>query len=117
MKGLGDHLAVAAGAREPMFESVASLGAGEVVDEHRDLIVEHERQVGLGGLDLGLSLGADVGIDGERNVVGFVDGSGLGALLGEAIALLKRDQFELADSLDDLVEFVLQARVVANFDR
>ena len=54
----------------------------------------------------------DVGVDGEGDVVGLVDGRGLGALLGEAIALLQRGQFQLAHRLHDLVEFPLQPFVI-----
>ena len=80
------------------------------------MVVQHQRQVGLGGLDLGFGLGLDVGIDREGNVVGFVDGRRLGTLLAEAVALLQRDQLQFVNRLDDLVEFLLQPLVVADIE-
>ena len=111
---LADHLAIAAGARPGVLQRGLAARAGEVVDEHRDLVIHHQRQVGLGVLDLGFGHGPDVGIDREGDVVGFVDGRGLGARLAEAVALLQRRHLQLVDRLDDLVEFALQLLVVAH---
>ncbi len=100
-----------------MLQRVLAARAGEVTDERRDLVVHHQRQVGLGVLDLDFRAGLDVGIDGEGvDVVGFVDGRGLGARLVEAVTLLQRCHLQLVNRLDDLVEFALQAVVVADVE-
>ena len=56
------------------------------------------------------------GVHRERDVVGFVDGRWLGALLGEAVSLAQGDLLELANAVDDLVELLLQTRVVAEVE-
>ena len=90
--------------------------AGKVVNKHGHLVVEHQRQVRLGGLDLGFGLGLDIGIDGESDVVGFVDGRRLRARLAETVPLLQRSHFEFVDGLDDLVEFAFQSFIVADVE-
>ena len=68
----------------------------------------------MGVLHLRFGLGADAGIDREGDLVGFVDGRGLGFLLGEAVARLEGHHLEVVDALDQLVEFLLQAVVAAH---
>ena len=99
-----------------MLQGGAPARAGEVVDEHCDLIVQHQRQVGLGSLDFGCGLGLDVGIDREGDVVGFVDRRWLRARLGKSVALLQRGQFKLMYGLDELVEFTFQPFVIAQVE-
>ena len=111
-----DHVAITAGAGPGALQCGPTPRAGVIVDEHRHLIVEHQRQVRLGGLDLGLGRGPDVGIDRKGDVVGFVDGRRFGAWLGETVALLQRRHFKLVDGLDNLVELALQPLVVADVE-
>ena len=116
LEGLQHHVAIAAGTGPGMFQRGLAARAGEVVDEHRHLIVEYQRQVGFGGLDLSFSRGADVGVNREGDVVGFVDGRGLRTLLGKSVTLLHRSHFQLVHRLDDLVELILQPLVAADIE-
>ena len=93
-----------------------SARTGEVVDETRHLVVEHQRQVGLGGFDFGFGLGLDVGIDGKCDVVGFIDGRRLRAGLGKAVALFQRAQLQLVNGLDQFVELPLQPLVISQVE-
>ena len=83
-----NHVFVAAGAGQSTLYG-ASSAIGEVIDEARDLVGHHQRQVGAGGFDFGFGFGFNVLVDGWSEFVGFVDGRGLRFLLGESVALLQ----------------------------
>ncbi len=104
-----DHRLVAAGALEGVQQRVvAFLRVGEEVDVGGHVVVHHQRQVGLGGGQIGRGLGHQVGIDGEGHVAGGFGGRDL--LFGhKAVALLERFHLQAVDLVDDLVELVLQA--------
>ena len=80
---------------------------GKEVDEAGHVVVDHERQIGLGGGQIGLGLGNDVGIDLEGDVAGHIGRRGLN-LGHKAVALLQRFHLQRVDPVDDVVEFVLQ---------
>ena len=71
----------------------------------------------MGVGQLGLRLCLDGRIDGEGDVVGLIDGRGLGAALGESIAGLQRLQLQLVSRLDDPVELALQPLIALDTDR
>src|SRR5579862_465401 len=102
-----DHIVVAPGTGQATLKRAAAT-AGEVVDESSDLIGHHQRQIGVRGLDLGFGLGFDVRIGGGVEFVGFVDRSRLGLLFSESVALLQGGEFEVVDSVEQTVEFVLK---------
>ena len=83
-----NHRLVAAGALEGVQQRVvALLRVGKKVDEGGHVVVDHQRQVGLGGGQIGSRLGHQVGIDGKGHVAGHFGGRGL--FLGhKAVALL-----------------------------
>ena len=89
---------------------MALLRVGEEVDEGGHVVVDHQRQVGLGGGQLGRGLGHQVGVDGKGHVAGGFGGRDL--LFGhKAVALLERLHLQAVDLVDNVVELVLQLRV------
>ena len=52
------------------------LGVGEEVDEGGHVVVDDEWQIGLGGGEVGVGLGHDVGIDYKGDVAGRLGGGG-----------------------------------------
>ena len=105
-----NHGLIASGADEATLQSAFAV-LREVVQEGNDRVGQHQRQVGAGGTDFRFGLGFDVGIDGERDFVGFVDRCGLGFLLGETVSLLERGKFEAGSAVDDAIKFALEALV------
>ncbi len=65
----------------------------------------------MGGFDFGFGFGFDVLVNGGSQLVGFVDGRGLGLLLGESVALLQGGYVEGVDAVEKAVEFALEAVV------
>ena len=114
-KDAADHFFVAAGAGQSAFQGAASAG-GVIIDEAGDLVGHYEWQIGMRGLDFGFGFCLDVLVDGWSKLVGFVDGRGLGLLLGKAVALLQGCEFQAVDSIQKAVEFVLEAVVGAEIE-
>jgi hypothetical protein len=84
-----DHVLVLAGAFQRALERAAAR-ALKGADETGDVLVDHERKVGGGGLELGGDLADQRRVGGEGDVVGGVQ-RGLFHLGREAVALLQGD--------------------------
>ena len=111
-----NHCPVAAGALERMKQGVVALGGiGEEVDVGGDVVVDDKRQVGLGGGQIGVGLGHNVGIDDKGDVAGSFGGS-VFRLGGEAVACFRASISRRVDLVDDAVEFVLERRGGSDVD-
>ena len=82
---------------------MAGFRVGEEIDVAGDVVVEHERKIGLRGLQLGLDLRFERGVDGEGDIVGDVDRGGLD-FRREAVALFQRVHLEGVDGIHDVLE-------------
>ncbi len=104
--------AVFAGALEGSGEvGVAGGGVAEVVDPACDVVVDDEREIGLGGLQLRFNFADELGVGGEGHLVrGF--GGSFFDLAGEAIALLEGDHLQRVDGGEELVELVGELGIV-----
>ena len=72
-----DHLAIAAAALQTMLKR-APPSRGKIINVARHLVGHHQREVGMGGLNLCRGLRFQIGIDRiVRHFVGFVDRSRL----------------------------------------
>ena len=111
-----NHGAVAAGALEGVEEGVVPLlGISEKVDEGGHVVVDHEREVGLGGGEVGASFGDEVWIDGESDIAGGFSGSDF-FLGSETVTLLESFHLKGIDAVEEMIEFILELRVVFDVD-
>jgi hypothetical protein len=111
-----NHVAIAAGAgRGP--QKCVSPPCGVEVDIAGYIIVDHQRQVRLRGLQLGFRLGLQAGIGREGNGIGFVNGRRLGLLFGKPISFFERHHLQLVNLLGNLVEFLLKTIIGFHFYR
>ncbi len=79
----------------------------EIADVTGDGIVDHQRQIGLRGLQFGDGLRLDCRVHRESDIVGNIDRSrfDLGC---ESISLLERLHLQRIDSIEDAVELIAQ---------
>ncbi len=115
LQNAANHVFVFTGANQGALEG-ATATLGIEIDKSGNLVGHHERQVGGGGLDFGLGLGLNAGVNRRGEFVGFVDWRWFGFLLGEAVALLKGKKFQAIDAIENAVQFFFQAIVGAEVE-
>ena len=109
-----DHGLITAGALQRTHQRPPPLGR-KIADVTGHRIVDHQRQIGLRGLEFCDCLSLDGRVDRESDVVGNVDGSRFN-LGGKPISLLERLHLQRIHRVDHAVELIAQLGFVAQVE-
>ncbi len=89
---------------------MATLRIGEVTDEARDILIDHQRKIRLRCLQLGLDLRRQIRIRGKGHLVGRVERSGFDRGR-EAVALFKRRHLQRVHCIHQVIELIGKLRI------
>ena len=84
---------------------------GKIIDVARHVFIDHQRQVRLDILQVGLGFGRHIGVSRKRHLVRFINRGWLRLLLGKAVGFFSPNRVQLVDLFGDLVELLLQTVV------